>query len=257
MLPETAEERNLMGRLEGKVAIVSGGARGMGAAHSRAIVAEGGQVVIGDILEAEGRALADSLGEAAAFTTLDVTDADDWARAADLALSRYGRLNVLVNNAGICTMGSLLEYTADDWNRIIGVNLTGQFLGIKASVAALVAAAPASIINIASTQGMEGIAQLHGYTASKFGVRGLTKSVALELAAQGVRANTICPGTIATPMNEGLDVSGFNPMNRKADPREVASLVVYLASDESSFITGTEIVVDGGELAGHGPLVGT
>jgi 3alpha(or 20beta)-hydroxysteroid dehydrogenase len=246
-----------MGRLEGKVAIVSDGARGLGAAHCRAIVAEGGQVVLGDILEATGRALSGAPGEGAAFTTLDVTDADDWARAVDLAVSRYGRLNVLVNNAGIGTMGSLLDCTADDWNRIVGVNLTGQFLGIKASVAALVAAAPASIINISSTQGLEGVAQLHGYTASKFGVRGLTKSVALELAAHGVRANTICPGAIATPRNEGLDVSGFNPMNRKADPRETASLVGYLASDESSFITGTEIVADGGELAGHGPLVGT
>jgi 3alpha(or 20beta)-hydroxysteroid dehydrogenase len=244
-----------MARLEGKVAIVTGGARGMGAAHARAIVAEGGRVVVGDVLEAEGKALCDELGDAGEFVRLDVTRPEDWANAVDLAVSRFGRLNVLVNNAGICTMGSLLDYTLDDWNTIIGVNLTGQFLGIKASVEALIAAAPASIVNISSTQGMEGIAQLHGYTASKFGVRGLTKSAALELAAKNVRANTICPGTIATPMNEGLDVSGFNPMNRKADPREVSSLVVYLASDESSFISGTEIVVDGGELAGHGPLV--
>jgi 3alpha(or 20beta)-hydroxysteroid dehydrogenase len=244
-----------MARLEGKVAIVSGGARGMGAAHARAIVAEGGRVVVGDVLEAEGKALCDELGDAGEFVRLDVTRPEDWASAVELAVSRFGRLNVLVNNAGICTMGSLLDYTLDDWNTIVGINLTGQFLGIKASVEALVAAAPASIVNISSTQGMEGIAQLHGYTASKFGVRGLTKSAALELAAKNVRANTICPGTIATPMNEGLDVSGFNPMNRKADPREVSSLVVYLASDESSFISGTEIVVDGGELAGHGPLV--
>jgi 3alpha(or 20beta)-hydroxysteroid dehydrogenase len=244
-----------MGRLDGKVALVSGGARGMGASHARAIVREGGQVVVGDVLEEEGRKLCADIGDAAVFVPLDVTRPQDWATAVDTAVDTFGKLNVLVNNAGICTMGSLLDYTVDEWNRIIAINLTGQFLGIKAAVGALVAAAPASIINISSTQGMEGIAQLHGYTASKFGVRGLTKSVALELAAQGVRANTICPGTIATPMNEGLDVSGFNPMKRKADPEEVSSLVVYLASDESSFISGTEILVDGGELAGHGPLI--
>lgn len=244
-----------MGRLQEKVALISGGARGMGAAHARAVVREGGSVVVGDVLEAEGKVLCDELGEAARFVRLDVTREEDWTTAVNTATGTFGKLNVLVNNAGICTMGSLFDYTVEDWNRIIAVNLTGQFLGIRAAVGALVDAAPSSIINISSTQGIEGIAELHGYTASKFGVRGLTKSVALELAGRNVRANTICPGTIATPMNEGLDVSGFNPMNRKADPDEVSSLVVYLASDESSFISGTEIVVDGGELAGHGPLV--
>lgn len=244
-----------MGRLQGKVALISGGARGMGASHASAVVREGGSVVVGDVLEAEGKALCDELGDDAHFVTLDVTSEQDWAAAVGVATRTLGKLDVLVNNAGICTVGSLFDYSLDDWNRIIGINLTGQFLGMKAAVAALLDAAPSSIINISSTQGMEGIAQLHGYTASKFGVRGLTKSAALELAARNVRVNTICPGTIATPMNEGLDVSGFNPMNRKADPQEVSSLVVYLASDESSFISGTEIVVDGGELAGHGPLV--
>lgn len=245
-----------MGRLLGKVALVSGGARGMGASHARAIVREGGSVVVGDVLDAEGEALCDELGASARFVPLDVTRDDAWASAVESATRTFGKLDVLVNNAGICTLGSLFDYSLEDWNRIIGINLTGQFLGLKASVAALVDSAPSSVINISSTQGMEGIPQLHGYTASKFGVRGLTKSAALELAGRNVRVNTICPGTVATPMNEGLDVSGFNPMN-KADPEEVSSLVVYLASDESSFISGTEIVVDGGELAGHGPLVET
>lgn len=244
-----------MGRLDGKVALVSGGARGMGAAHARAVVREGGRVVIGDVLTEDGERLAAELGEAARFIELDVTREPDWAAGVELATTTFGSLSVLVNNAGICTAGSLFDYTLEDWQRILSINLTGQFLGIRAAVGALVAAAPSSIINISSTQGMEGISELHGYTASKFGVRGLTKSVALELADRRVRANTICPGTVATPMNEGLDVSGFNPMNRKADPDEVSSLVVYLASDESTFISGTEIVVDGGELAGHGPLV--
>ncbi|TCK21416.1 SDR family oxidoreductase [Pseudonocardia endophytica] len=244
-----------MQRLQGKVALISGGARGMGAAHARAIVREGGSVVVGDVLDTEGKELCDELGNGTRFAFLDVRLEEDWAAAVELATATFGKLDVLVNNAGICSTGSLFDYSLDDWNRIIGINLTGQFLGMKASVAHLIAAAPSSIINISSTQGIEGIAALHGYTASKFGVRGLTKSAALELAGWNVRVNTICPGTIATPMNEGLDVSGFNPMNRKADPQEVSSLVVYLAGDESSFITGTEIVVDGGELAGHGPLV--
>lgn len=244
-----------MGRLAGKVALISGGARGMGAAHAREIVNEGGSVVIGDVLDIEGRALAQEIGDRARFIHLDVTRERDWADAVALAVAEFGCLNVLVNNAGICTMGSIENFTLDDWNHIININLTGQFLGIRAATPALVQSAPSSIINVSSTQGIEGIAGLHGYTASKFAVRGLTRCIAIELADRGVRANTICPGTIATPMNEGLDVSGFNPMNRKADPREVAKLVVFLASDESPFISGTDILIDGAELAGHGPLV--
>lgn len=244
-----------MGRLEGKVALVSGGARGMGAAHAREIVAEGGCVVIGDVLFGEGEALAGEIGEAARFTKLDVTNEEDWADAVGLAVSAFGRLNVLVNNAGICTGGSIESFTLEQWNHIIDINLTGQFLGIRTAVPELVKSAPSSIINVSSTQGIEGIPGLHGYTASKFAVRGLTRCVAIELARKGVRANTICPGTIATPMNEGLDVSDFNPMKRKADPKEVAKLVVFLASDESSFISGTDVVIDGAELAGHGPLL--
>jgi len=227
----------------------------MGAAHAREIAAEGGSVVIGDILNKEGRALAEDIGERARYVHLDVTSESDWANAVALAVAEFGRLNVLVNNAGICTAGSIESFTLDDWNRIIAINLTGQFLGIRAATAALIEGAPSAIINVSSTAGMEGISGLHGYTASKFAVRGLTRCVAIELAGKRVRANTICPGTIATPMNEGLDVSGFNPMNRKADPKEVAKLVVFLASDESPFISGADILIDGAELAGHGPLV--
>jgi len=227
----------------------------MGAAHAREIAAEGGSVVIGDILDKEGRALAEDIGERARYVHLDVTSESDWVNAVALAVAEFGRLNVLVNNAGICTAGSIQSFTLDDWNRIIAINLTGQFLGIRAATAALIEGAPSAIINVSSTAGMEGISGLHGYTASKFAVRGLTRCVAIELAGKRVRANTICPGTIATPMNEGLDVSGFNPMNRKADPKEVAKLVVFLASDESPFISGADILIDGAELAGHGPLV--
>jgi len=242
-------------QLQGKVALISGGARGMGASHAREIVARGGKVVIGDVLDADGTALADELGDAATFVHLDVTEPEQWETAVSTATTMFGKLDVLVNNAGILSQGRIGEYGKDDWDRIIGINLTGQFLGITAATKALVDAAPASIINVSSTNGFQGSAAMHGYTASKFGVRGLTKSVAMELGAQGVRANSVHPGPIATPMTEGLDASGLAAaLHRFGDPREVSNLVCYLASDESSFSTGSEFVVDGGQLAGYGEI---
>lgn len=242
-------------RMAGKVALISGGARGMGAAHAQAIVAAGGKVVIGDLLDEAGESLARELGvENAVYVHLDVTEMASWEAAVALAREQFGKLNVLINNAGIVNYGSLIDYSPEDWNSIIAVNLTGQFLGIKAATPLLLASAPSSIINISSTAGMQGIAELHGYTASKFGVRGLTKSVALELASRNVRANSVHPGTIATPMNAGLDVADFNPMGRMGEATEVSKLIIYLASDESSFVTGAEFLIDGGELAGTGPL---
>jgi 3alpha(or 20beta)-hydroxysteroid dehydrogenase len=241
--------------LQGKVALVSGGARGMGASHVRALAAAGAQVVIADLLDELGQKLALELGpERALYVHLDVTRLASWQDAVSATVDRFGKLNVLVNNAGIVNQGSLLDYTEEAWNTIIAVNLTGQFLGIKAAASTLIESAPASIINISSTAGLQGIAELHGYTASKFGVRGLTKSVALELAGRNVRANSIHPGTVSTPMNAGLDVTGFNPMGRMGEPAEISGMVVYLASDEASFVTGAEFVMDGGELAGMGPL---
>lgn len=242
-------------RLNSKVALISGGARGMGASHARALVAAGAKVVIGDLLDEQGQELALELGaDHAMYVHLDVTQLASWQAAVSATLERFGALNVLINNAGIVNQGSLLDYTEEAWNTIIAINLTGQFLGIKAAAAALIEAAPASIINISSTAGLQGIAELHGYTASKFGVRGLTKSVALELASRNVRANSIHPGTVSTPLNAGLDVSDFNAMGRMGEPAEISSMVVYLASDEASFVTGAEFVMDGGELAGMGPL---
>lgn len=241
--------------LKGKVALVTGGARGMGASHVRALAAAGAQVVIADLLDELGQELALELGpERALYVHLDVTRLASWQEAVSATVDHFGKLNVLVNNAGIVNQGSLLDYTEEAWNTIIAVNLTGQFLGIKAAVSTLIESAPASIINISSTAGLQGIAELHGYTASKFGVRGLTKSVALELASRNVRANSIHPGTVSTPMNAGLDVSGFNAMGRMGEPAEISGMVVYLASDEASFVTGAEFVMDGGELAGMGPL---
>lgn len=240
-----------MNRLDGKIALISGAARGMGASHARAIVAEGGKVVIGDLLDDEGRALADELGDSARYVHLDVTNEDEWAAAVAAAVDTLGGLNVLINNAGILNVGRLGSYTLQQWELILRINVTGAFLGITAARDALIAGAPSSIVNVSSTAGIQGNSALHGYTASKFAVRGLSKSVALELGAYNVRSNSVHPGTIRTPMTEGLDVGAqFGALRRIGEASEVSALVVYLASDESSFQTGTEFVVDGGELAG-------
>lgn len=228
----------------------------MGAAHARAIVRHGGKVVIGDILETEGKALAGELGDSARFIRLDVTKAADWNAAVNLAVTDFGGLNVLVNNAGIAPFATLEDFTEDQWNATISVNLTGPFLGIKAAIGALKASAPSSIINISSTSAFIGTPGLHGYVSSKFGLRGLTKSVAAELGLAGVRANSIHPGYVRTPMSAGLedDAAKSGVLGRIGEPEEVASLVVYLASDESGFSTGSEFIVDGGQLASTPPF---
>lgn len=238
-------------RLLGKVALISGGARGMGAAHGRAMVAQGASVVLGDILDHEGREVADELGDAATYLHLDVTDRGDWARAVATAVDLYGELNVLVNNAGIVNFGSLEDYTQDEWNEIIAVNVTGAYNGISVALHALKASAPSSIINISSTAGLKGYSGLAGYTTSKFALRGLTKAVALELAHDGVRCNSVHPGAVDTPMIAGVEVNQAHvAMHRVGTPEELANLVLFLASDESSFCTGAEFVADGGETAG-------
>jgi 3alpha(or 20beta)-hydroxysteroid dehydrogenase len=236
-----------MKRLEGKVALVTGAAGGLGAEHCRAFVANGAKVVIADILAVKGAQLAQELGASGAFVHLDVTNGDAWSRAVVFTLEHFGRLNVLVNNAGILTKGTLDQYTLEQWQSIFAINVTGAFLGIKAALAALKAAAPASIINVASIAGVRGTAGVHGYTASKFALRGLTKSVATELAGTGVRCNAVLPGTVATPMTDGLVARVPTPM---AQPREISPLLVYLASDESSYATGADFTIDAGVTAG-------
>ncbi len=241
----------MAGRLADKVALISGGARGMGASHAEAMLAEGAQVVIADLLDDEGAATAERLGDAARYVHLDVTSPEDWAAAVAATVDTFGKLNVLVNNAGIINVGTVEDYDLNDWHRIIDINLTGVFLGMRASVKALREAGGGSIVNISSIEGLGGTAMTHGYTAAKFGVRGITKSAAWELGQWGIRVNSVHPGLIRTPMIAGVPEDIFQTaLGRAADPVEVSNLVVYLASDESSYSTGSEFVVDGGTVAG-------
>lgn len=238
-----------MGRVDGKVALISGGARGIGAASARALAAEGARVVIGDLLDEEGEAVAKDIGDAARYVHLDVRSPDDWKAAVDTAVSEFGRLNVLVNNAGIANGSAIGRFGLDKWQEIIDVNLTGPFLGIRAAADAIVAAGGGSIINNSSIEGLRGTSWAHGYVASKWGLRGLTKSVAVELAPHGVRVNSLHPGLIRTPITEGIPDDMIPiPLGRPGRPEEVAAFVVFLASDESSYATGTEFVMDGGTV---------
>jgi 3alpha(or 20beta)-hydroxysteroid dehydrogenase len=238
-----------MGRVDGKVALISGGARNIGGASARMLVAEGAQVVIGDLLDEEGTALATELGDAARYVHLDVTSDDDWRSAVELTISEFGRLDVLFNNAGIFNGGQLQRYEEKLWQEMLDVNLTGAFLGMRAAADAMIAAGGGSIINTSSIEGLRGTPWAHGYVASKWGLRGLTKSVALELAPHGIRVNSLHPGRISTPATDAMPDDMIPiPLGRPGQPDEVATFVVFLASDESSFATGSEFVMDGGTV---------
>ncbi|WP_053363415.1 glucose 1-dehydrogenase [Bacillus sp. FJAT-27251] len=243
-----------MSRLAGKVAIITGGARGMGASHARLFVKEGAKVVIADILEEEGLALAAELGENAKFTKLDVTNKANWEQAVALAEETFGPVNVLVNNAGITINKSIEELTLEEYKRIVDINQVSVFLGMKAIIPSMKEAKGGSIVNISSMNGLVGGAI--GYTDTKFAVRGMTKAAALGLAHYGIRVNSVHPGVIETPMivqEETKDAvnefAKYIPNGRVAKPEEVSSLVMFLASDESSYSTGAEFVVDGGMTA--------
>jgi 3alpha(or 20beta)-hydroxysteroid dehydrogenase len=244
-----------MGRLDGKIAIVSGGARGMGASHCRTMVAEGARVVIGDVLEEDGTTLAKELGDAATFMPLDVTDEGAWAAVVADTTDVFGTPSVLVNNAGIVRMGLIPDMAKEDFEAVLAVNLVGVWLGLRAVGPAMMAGGGGSIINISSTAGLVGYPGISGYVASKWGVRGITKSAALEFGTRGVRVNSIHPGAIDTPMvaaaHVGQEMWARQPIPRIGQPAEVSALVVFLASDEASYCTGHEFVIDGGNVLGE------
>ena len=220
--------------------------------HAKALVDEGAKVVVADLDDAKGEALVAELGENAAYVHLDVTQEEDWAAAVAFTLEKFGRIDVLVNNAGIANAAGITEFTPAMWRQIIDINLTGTFLGIHAVSPVMARAGRGSIINISSVEGMRGSAGLHGYVASKFGVRGLTKSVALDLGPSGVRVNSVHPGFIKTPMTSTISSDDLHiPLGRAAEPEEVSQLVLFRASDESSYSTGSEFIVDGGLIAGE------
>ncbi|WP_026924178.1 SDR family NAD(P)-dependent oxidoreductase [Glycomyces arizonensis] len=240
-----------MGDLSGRVAIVTGASRGIGAACARALHGAGARVVIADVLAGEGKALAAELGDGARFTELDVTDEAAWARVVRETLESFGVVEVLVNNAGIANAAPIEHFSLEKWHAVIGVNLTGTFLGCRAVVPAMKAAGRGSIVNISSVEGLRGSVHLHGYTASKFAVRGLTKSLAVELGPAGIRVNSVHPGFIATDMTVRIDPDSLViPLSRPGAPGDLTGAVLFLAGEDSAYLTGAEIVVDGGMTAG-------
>lgn len=232
--------------------IVTGGARGIGAAVARLLSAGGASVLITDVLDREGERLAAELGSNAKYRTLDVTRLEDWEAAVADAEAAFGTVNALVNNAGILSLGSVQDCAPEEFRRVIDVNLIGVFLGIHAVAPALGKAGGGVIVNTSSTAGLQGYAGLAAYVSSKWGVRGLTKAAALDLAADGIRVMSLHPGPIRTPMTEELsdDVAAAQPIARFGDADEVARMVRFLLT-EATYSTGSEFVVDGGAVAGQ------
>ena len=246
-----------MGRLSGKVAIITGGARGQGAEEAKLFVAEGARVVIGDVLAAEGESLAKELGASARFVRMDVSQEVDWELA--LATAReLGPLTTLVNNAAIQHYAPLTQTTTADYLRVIGVNQVGCFIGLRACAPELAASGGGSIINVASMDGTRGTNGMVAYVSSKWAMRGLTKVAAIEFGPARIRVNTILPGSIQTPMGNPAneDMATYNrhfaghPLGRIGLPEEIAKLALFLASDDSSYCTGAEFLADGGATAG-------
>lgn len=251
-----------MGKMQGKVALVTGGAEGIGAAVGRLIVDEGGQVMLADIQIDKARALAEELGENAEAIELDTRDLDGWHAAVKATQERFGKLTVLCNIAGISEPGNVVDVDLDSWRRTIDINLEGPFFGMRASIPAMeTSGEPCAIVNIGSMIAIRAAAFVAAYSASKAGLLGLTRSVALDCAERGVpiRANMVHPGAIRTPMYDRYKFSGADtpenietnfaathPMNRIGEPEEVAKAAIFLASDEASFTTGCDFTVDGG-----------
>jgi 3alpha(or 20beta)-hydroxysteroid dehydrogenase len=251
-----------VGRLDGKVAIVTGAARGQGEAISRRFASEGARVVLADVLDEEGKTVADDIGEAARYAHHDVTEEASWDEVVRTTLGEFGALNVLINNAGILRWNLLRDHTLDDYMAVVRVNQVGCFLGMRSVLTPMREAGGGSIVNTSSNAGLEGMAGIIGYSASKFAVRGMTKTAAIELGRYGIRVNTVCPGGIDTKMANPFDqpddelskTFDKTPLPRIGTPEEIASLMVFLASDESSYCTGADFVIDGGATAGKNPL---
>ncbi len=251
-----------MGRLDRRVALISGAARGMGNACARLFAAEGAKVVVADVLEDEGREVAAEIGESAIHRRLDVTREPDWEAAIEATLAAFGRLDVLVNNAGIVIPSPLRTLELADYRAVTEVNQTGVFLGMKAATPALEASGGGSIVNVSSIDGIIAMDMVFAYVASKFAVRGMTKAAALELAPSGIRVNSIHPGFVHTQLGNPNPTAESRrllddysarrvPLGRTGEPGDVAKLALFLASDESAYCTGSEFVVDGGILAGE------
>ena len=252
-----------MARLDGKVALISGAARGQGEAEARLFAEEGARVVLGDVLDDRGEVVAKELGDGARYAHLDVRDEASWQAAIALAEAEFGPVNVLVNNAGILRWSALADTPVEQFREVIEVNQIGPFLGMKSVVPSMVKAGGGSIVNISSTNGLGGFPMTVSYTATKWAVRGMTKTAAMELGPLGIRVNSIHPGGVDTEMINPASVEGMPtssdelgnrfldlPLRRVGQPIEIARLALFLASDDSSYSTGSEFVADGGMLAG-------
>jgi len=250
-----------MGRIEGKVALVTGAARGTGAEIARLFVAEGARVVLGDILDQRGSAVATELGAAARYRHLDVTSEADWQASVDEVRQREGRLDILVNNAAVLLLATIDATGTEAFERVMRVNCLGPFLGTRTCLPLMQASGGGSIVNIGSIDGVQGTPTTVAYSASKFALRGITKVTAIEYAKYGIRANCVCPAAGSDEMVvEAFGATGQGtfgmgvppvPLGRRGVPADVAPAALYFASDESSFCTGTELVIDGGWSAGH------
>lgn len=240
-----------MGQLDGKTAIITGAARGQGACEARLFADEGANVLLCDVLDDLGRSMAEELGERGAYVHLDVSNPTDWSRAVADATKRFGSVDVLVNNAAILRGGSIEEQTLDEYMTVVAVNQVGCWLGMKTSLPALRAAGGGSIVNISSVGGCLGVAGVTAYAATKWAIRGMTKCAALEFARDGIRVNSVHPGSIDTPMlDDAVTREELVPLGRIGQPADVANLVLFLASDSSSYCTGSEFIVDGGIMSG-------